>query len=230
VVIGLGDPTLQGRQLALAAVLLVAVGRREAWAAALVLGVGLGLSGSRGAWLAAAAGLLAALPPGGLRVRRQLGGVVAAAVVVGALMLAVLPDVRAPLPHGDREALTSGRDAIWLNTLDIVIDHPLFGVGAGAVPAVYTPYRDARMAAGGLHSKAGRDPHSHYLQLLAETGPIGLLLFLAGLLLALRAAPRDAAMVLLFAAVAAATLSSIEHRAFWLALACGALGVDRRQS
>jgi len=222
-VVGVGDANFQGRQIALAAVFVVALGRRDAWGAALFLGLGLGLTGSRGAWLAALLGFAVAAWPGAARVRQILAAVLVTGTVIGALLLGGRPDVREPLPHADREALTSGRDAIWLNTLDIVMDHPLLGVGAGAVPAVYDPYRDARMAEGGLHSKRGRDPHSHYLQLLAETGPIGLGLFLIGLALAARGAPRHAGAVLVLAAVGATTVSSIEQKAFWLALAYAAL-------
>ncbi|MCP4868914.1 MAG: O-antigen ligase family protein [Proteobacteria bacterium] len=225
-VVGLGDANFQGRQLALALVLAVAVGRREAWAAIALIGLALGLSGSRGAWLATAGALAVAVWPGAPQIRRRLAAVAVLATVVGAVLILARPDVREPLPHADREALTSGRDAIWLNTLDIILDHPELGVGAGAVPAVYTPYRDARMGAGGLHSKPARDPHSHYLQLAAETGPIGLFLFVLGLVLALRGAPRPALAVLVLAALGAATVSTIEQKAFWLALAWGALRAD----
>lgn len=225
-VVGIGDANFQGRQVALALVLAVAVGRREAWGAVLLIGLGLGLTGSRGAWLATAVGLAVVAWPGGPRVRQRLAVLAVVATLAGGGMIMARPDVRAALPHADREALTSGRDAIWLNTFDIIVDHPILGVGAGAVPAVYTPYRDARMAAGGLHSKPARDPHSHYLQLVAETGPIGLFLFVVGLLLVLRGAPRPALAVLALAAVGAATVGSIEQKAFWLALVWAALRAE----
>ena len=92
------------------------------------------------------------------------------------------------------------------------------------------------MERGGLHSKRGRDPHSLYLQLLAELGPLGLLAFLVALGLVVRdlaRAPREdrlrAGSVLLFAAVGAATVGPLEQKAFWLALFWAALAAPAAQ-
>lgn len=231
-VVGLGDSNHQARQLVLAAVLGLAMLRtRPGLVFALLIGIGVGLTGSRGAWLAwlAAAGVAAVRPPGP-SVRRQLAACLVG-VIAGALLLSARGDVRSPLPHGDREELSSGRDAIWLNTLGIVADHPLLGVGAGAAPARYDIYRAERVARGGLTSKPARDPHNHYLQLLAETGPVGLLAFLVGLGLVVRDLRRTgrwhAAAVLAVVAVGAITLGTLEQKAFWLGLVWAALAATR---
>ena len=227
-----GDSNQQARGIALGLIVGLALARRRVVPFALILGVGLGLTASRGAWIGVVGGLavLAWRPPA-----RQAASVrwsALAAVVglaVGASLLVVRADVRGPLPHEDREAVTSGRDAIWLNTLDMVRDNPVLGVGAGASPAAYDPYYLAREARGGLHSKPGRDPHNHYLQLLAEIGPAGLLLFLLGLLLVSTdlwrpsGFARRATPVLATVLIGAATLSSQELKVFWLGLAWAAL-------
>jgi O-antigen ligase len=199
---------------------------------ALLLGLGLGLTSSRGTWVAVVAGLaLLAWRPPGRPIAAARWSALAALVglVAGAGLLTVRPDVRSPLPVEDREALTSGRDAIWLNTLDMVRDHPVFGVGAGASPAAYDPYYLAREVRGGLHSKPGRDPHNHYLQLMAELGPLGPALFLLGLVLVAmelrraRGFGRRALPVLLCVLVGAVTVSVQESKVFWLGLAWATL-------
>ena len=227
-----GDANQQARGIALGLLVGLIVARRRVVLFALVLGLGLGLSASRGAWLGALAGLavLAWRPPVRRAAPARWSALAAVlGLIAGVALLAARPDVRAPLPTEDREALTSGRDAIWLNTLEMVRDNPVLGVGAGASAAAYDPYYLAREARGGLHSKAGRDPHNHYLQLLAELGPAGLLLFLLGLALVLadlrRASgfARRATPLLVCVVVAAATLASQEQKVFWLGLGWAAL-------
>ena len=227
-----GDTNQQARGAVLGLLLGLAFARGRVLLFALLLGVGVGLTASRGAWLAGLLGLaLVAWRPPRSPVADLRWSALAAVVglAVGATLLVSRPDVRSPLPNEDREALTSGRDAIWLNTLEMVRDHPVLGVGAGASPAAYDPYYLAREARGGLHSKPGRDPHNHYLQLLAELGPLGLLLFALGLAFVavdIRRAPgfgRRALPVLMCVLVGAATVSSQELKVFWLGLAWATL-------
>ena len=227
-----GDGNLQARGLALGLVAWIAVRRPGpiGGVAAGLLALALALSGSRGAWLAALPALawLAVWPP--RPAARRAASLALFGFLLGLALLPARPQLRSPLEgvaHLDREALTSGRDAIWLNTLAIAADHPILGVGAGAVPAVYNPYRDALMARGGPHSKRDRDPHSHYLQLLAELGPLALIAWILGLALAAtggaRHGPRTAAPLLLFTTLAAATVCTLDQRAWWLALLLVAL-------
>ena len=60
----------------------------------------------------------------------------------------------------------------YSNTLAIIRDHPLFGVGTGGFPAAY----EARVA--GTHMKPTRNPHNEYLLLTAHLGIAGLVLLL----------------------------------------------------
>lgn len=206
-----------------------------------------GLSGSRGALLALLLALvyLARKEPRedaesrGTRATPRRGWALAVAVVSLAAYAGTgqLPGHRAPLAGldgEDREAVTSGRDAIWANVGDIIAEHPLAGVGLAAVPAAYDEHRDRRMAEGGLRSKPSRDPHSLYLQLLAGLGPLGLLLFLLAMHAGWRAASAspfstEARALILFAGLSAATQSTLELKDFWLALGLGLLLASRRK-
>ena len=63
------------------------------------------------------------------------------------------------------ENLDSGRGALWASTLKMVYNSPLMGRGLGA---------DITMLGNGAHLSA----HNVYVQLLGQTGIVGLLLFL----------------------------------------------------
>lgn len=82
-------------------------------------------------------------------------------------------------------ATASERLTLWRAGWDMAIDHPVFGVGPGNYPVMLSMYRP------------GMDPlaaHSNYVQMLAETGFVGLTLYLAvfgSLLVALGRAARD---------------------------------------
>jgi len=88
----------------------------------------------------------------------------------------------------DPEGSAKARFEIWRVAVGIVGDHPWTGVGWGAYPlahAHYAPLSGADPSALGL-----RDTHSTYLNVLAETGYPGLLLFLAMIWVAVREADR----------------------------------------
>ncbi len=61
-----------------------------------------------------------------------------------------------------------GRTAIWKDSLPMVRDFPLFGVGLGAWPELFLRYQSAPWSAGFY-----REAHNDYIELLAETGVIG---------------------------------------------------------
>ncbi len=124
------------------------------------------------------------------------------AVIVATLSLAVvvvapsgvwkrvagLSQVTENLDNVDPEGSAKARSQIWHVAIKIIGDHPWTGVGWGAYPmahADYAPLSGVDQAALGL-----RDTHSTYLNVLAETGYPGLLLFLALLLVAVREAER----------------------------------------
>src|SRR5215207_6384211 len=68
-----------------------------------------------------------------------------------------------------------GRSSEMLTGLAMFAEHPILGVGAGNYPANYQRY--AQLIGIEFRTEA-RDPHSLYVQLLAETGILGTITFL----------------------------------------------------
>lgn len=76
-----------------------------------------------------------------------------------------------------KQGSASTRLQLWDNTLDLIRDNPILGVGAGNWKLVYPKY------SGGIeYSSIGRRmpqrPHNDFLWVMAETGPIGMALYL----------------------------------------------------
>ncbi len=69
-----------------------------------------------------------------------------------------------------------GRVNLWLGSLNVISDHPILGVGAGAL---HTPFI------------LGSQAHNTFISVLTELGPIGLILFLAVLAVAFSQAVRQ---------------------------------------
>jgi len=63
------------------------------------------------------------------------------------------------------------RFLFWQDAMKIVADHPVLGLGGGAFEETYRHYQSSNYSS--------TQVHNHYLQLWAETGTIGLLIFLA---------------------------------------------------
>lgn len=81
-----------------------------------------------------------------------------------------------------------GRTSEMLTGLTMFASHPIFGVGAGNYPLNYQHY--AQLI--GIEFRAqARDPHSLYVQLLAETGILGALAFLGMIFFLIRALNRS---------------------------------------
>lgn len=186
----LGNPVFLGGWLAAALpVLLAGTGRIPAAAGVLAVGT-LVLTGSRGALLAAAAGVAwtASRHPA-LRSRAVRAAAGAAVAVV--LLAALRP---ATLAHLGTPAL-AGRADTWMTTLGMIRTAPLLGVGTGGFGAAYPCARIVRSAADpgldGWHSTLFA--HQEYLHALAETGPVGLGLLLGWLVAVLRTRPAGAA-------------------------------------
>ena len=143
------------------------------------------------AWLAGAmaitqsrGGLIALMVFAGLAVSRSRRRVQA---LVSVLVLGVLVVLFAPkeawerlggLSKANRQEGVAGVDPegsaamryqIILNAIDVIEDHPVFGTGIGTWPAVNAQYNPA----------LGRvDTHNTYLNVFAETGFVGIVLFL----------------------------------------------------
>jgi hypothetical protein len=148
----------------------VAAGRRPgpagiAAASAIVLVVALALTGSRGSWLALAAGI-------GVAVAARRGGrrwAVAAVSVVAGLEGALF----VLTAFGTPKALQARGD-YWHVAWHVGLHHPVAGWGAGTFDLAWGAYGDLGRWG------AVADAHSLYLETFAELGVIGLVL-LAGL-------------------------------------------------
>jgi O-antigen ligase len=143
-------------------------------AAALLVGA-IAFSTARGVWLALGVGaLLTLVVARGGRAAALLGALAAAA----ALAVAVSPGLREQAaPIFTLEGANAGRVGIWRANLDVVHDHPVFGLGWGRYRTAALPYYRA-------HPEADRRSHAHsdVLQMAAEAGLVGLAAF--GLLFA----------------------------------------------
>ncbi len=145
--------------------------------ALLVLALALALTLSRAGIVSAAAGLLAMLAlavSGRIRSRAVLPIL---AVVFGTTVYAGwvgLESVADRFAAVAREPASDLRWGIWQATLSVVADAPVAGVGLGAFPDGVSPYRPAEVPAEKIVDYA----HNDFLQLLAETGILGLMIAL----------------------------------------------------
>ncbi|MEE2713908.1 MAG: O-antigen ligase family protein [Planctomycetota bacterium] len=173
------------------------------------------VSGSRAAWLAGglATGLLALLAwndLGAAHIRRRVafiaGGALAALLVV---FLCVAPYVSVTGRAGHRDATlwdrvaeafdwSSGteheRTVLWGNTLQMVTENPVLGVGAGNWKVEYPGYAHSIRPHPADRFSLSRQPqraHSEALQLLAETGLLGAFTVGGFFLIALRRLARQ---------------------------------------
>ena len=84
------------------------------------------------------------------------------------------------------DAALSGRSRIWSAALCMVREHPVNGVGARGFRDAFPACDPQPGSAGGLGRRApALHAHQIVLEVLSETGVIGLLLWLAGAALAL---------------------------------------------
>ncbi len=112
---------------------------------------------------------------------RRKGAIIAGGLIV---VIAIVTYFVAFAPQDARERFNnenggSGREDIWLVGSRVVDAHPVVGVGAGNFPTASTHYV---IAPGTLNNKKNliNEPavaHNMYLQVLAELGVIGLVLF-----------------------------------------------------
>jgi O-antigen ligase len=198
------NPNELGAMLVVAVVLGVALGLVRSWhplargaafAGAAVSTVGLFLTLSRGALFGLAVAMLVAplvLGPG----RRR-----AALVVMAIAALCAVAWFGVIASESSRERVTnpsagggSGRTDLWRVGWRMVEDHPVRGVGVGNFPARSVDYH---LRPGSTENDAyivdtPKVPHNIYLAVLSELGIIGLILFVAVLVIPLAAAVRAA--------------------------------------
>ena len=175
-----------------------------------VLFVGLYFAYSQSSLLALAAGAL--LLGTGIWSRRVTVGLAALAVVVGLAALAVA------LHSNSASSVSSDRSALLSDGARVVRHHPISGAGIGGF---------ARAAvAGSKHPDrvAGAASHTTPMTVIAELGPLGLLLYIALLAAVAAAALRGpgppAVRLTLAAAFAALFTASLFYNAFFEDPAC----------
>jgi len=208
---------------------LAATGGRMRWlvVAAVPIGIGLMLTFSRGALLAAGLGIVALVWS-----RSRVAGLALAIIALAALMVAIPPllelrtgssGIPAPEDFGD-DISDSGRFGAMLSAFPIWQLDPIFGVGFGQYDAESAWF---------VGSSPTTSSHNEYLSLLAEQGVLGVAVFagLAGFAIAETVAragwSRNVGLAPLIAFAAGAMLieplASLQTSGlFWLAL--GAAG------
>ena len=195
--------------------------------AATLLGLAIVLAGSRASWVTY--GLVLLLSGWRMLGWKRLFGVFAIGAVLLAALAVASPHVRERLErtaqaltadHGGVDSALSGRGRIWGAALCMAKQHPINGVGPRAFRDAFADCdpEPAQRAAWGI----GPALHAHQLvlEILSETGAIGLLLWLAGAAMARRAwryaepHARDAAYPAMVA-VAATYFPLNTHLAFY---------------
>lgn len=199
----IGDPNRYAQMLLVALPLGFYLMRRSGsiWQAAGAAGCtasilcGIFLTYSRGGWLALGVVVTASLASGLLRWR-----VFVPALVLGSLLVfAVAPGTAARLRSiGSVQALLSdrvtasadgavrGRMTEMLAALHVFMDHPVLGVGPGHFSPFYSvDYMDEPEIAFRRRTEPRR-AHNLYLEIAAETGILGLVAFLAVVMLLAR--------------------------------------------
>lgn len=152
------------------------------------------LAGSRASWLTYALVLL--LSGWRLLGWKRLLGVFAFGALVLALLTVASPQVRERIERTTHvlavdgaglDSALSGRTRIWAAALCMVRDHPLNGVGARGFREAYPTCDPAHGASAAWGEGSALHAHQLVLEVLSETGILGLLLWLAGVALAWRA-------------------------------------------
>lgn len=240
-----GDPNLLAAGVVPAAILAIGLvpGQRERWlrwataASVPLLLAGLAASGSRGALVGAGATAAVAI----VLLARRRTTVVAASILGVAVLAGTLASFPAAWERSDDVGPGSGRGDLWTVAWHMAGDHTVTGVGLANYREVAGDYvrQVGPLRAVDLIAAEPHEVHNMYLQMLAETGIVGLVLLVAsvtGCLWAARRAARRFALVgsradaALATAVVLALLSMllsgifISHavdRRLWVLLALG---------
>ena len=142
------------------------------------------LTRSRGAFLGFAVFLLIVIMGHRKRLQALLVTAVLATIVFSVAPADVLDRVQGletvegtgDLKDADQEGSAYQRFEIWKVARTIIKDYPITGVGLGAYPAMHARY--ARRSQFDPTALGRRDTHSTYLNLTAETGFVGVFIYL----------------------------------------------------
>ncbi|MEL6341917.1 MAG: O-antigen ligase family protein [Myxococcota bacterium] len=202
------NPNHAGALLAVAGT--IALSRRTAAGASLAGGLGLATlaTGSRGALLAFVVGATVALClDGGPRLR---AGIATAAAGLGLLVVALDPrkvfeklSLRI-IPEDHLQDVTTGRPQLWSDTVGLILDTPLLGVGLGSFEAAFPAVKDSVRFATISHA------HSEPLQAFAEHGVVLGMVWIGLVLAALRYAQTRRQHGWLAAAIALISASLVD--------------------
>jgi O-antigen ligase len=145
---------------------------RWLWLPAGLVGLALLLTFSTGGWLGGIAAVLAvAMALGQRRLATRVGGAAALALIVvsGLAIAGVLPERLNPLRQ------TGGfRLDLWLSTLQMIRDHPFFGVGLDNFAYVY---QQIYLREGAAAEPNLSHPHNWLLHFWVELGLLGVIAF-----------------------------------------------------
>lgn len=180
----IGSPNEAGAYLSVVLSIAVSllfggVARKYEWLAALVLTVGgaaLVFTFSRGAWTAFVLAVSLFLFSVGRRKRILFKPLIAIAVILLVLYLPFRGEIDARLFTDDNGSAES-RVPLMKLALRMIVDNPILGVGSNNFSAAMDDYVSSEFRNGFLYTV-----HNKYLLVWAETGPGGLLAYLAFLI------------------------------------------------
>jgi O-antigen ligase len=240
----LGNPNYVGAFLAalLPVIVVAALGPERRWTSMAPLAVtiaGIAATGSRGAWLGAAAGAAWLAIGGAIRDRARLAALVAVVAVVGTAV--VLGPAR-----GLGETVR-GRTYIWSVTAPHLLAHPLTGWGPGSFQVTYPGWEAERIersvdADVRAYATAQRHAHNDYVERLSDLGVPGLAAWVALVGWVLLAGGRQTDRMPMAAAAGIAALAAVslvdfpmqrpvERFTWWtLAVLATRAGADRLES
>jgi O-antigen ligase len=191
---GGGDPNQQAAAFVAAMFLIIGLfsvyrGRKARLALLLsfvLMSIGFFATQSRGGLIALAVAAIAALVLAP-RQRSRIVGLIVLVAIAGGILLATTPGALTRIT--DLGGGTSGRSDLWRVAWDVFTGHPVVGVGGGNFVVVESHYvlRPGSISRIQYLTAVPHVAHNTYLQLLAETGVVGLVGFLAVVLLSLRA-------------------------------------------
>ncbi|MCP4567738.1 MAG: hypothetical protein GY841_09175 [FCB group bacterium] len=129
-------------------------------------------SGSRGAFVALVATIIFLL----YREKKLLIGLVVMAILSAPILYAVSDqyvDRIKSIGEYDSDESVGIRFRLWSAAIDMVADHPLFGVGTGNFPVAYGSTYRAKGSANLYWS-----PHNVFIQIVTELGLVGITIYL----------------------------------------------------